>query len=201
MSRQRVRLHGSPLRFVGRLLTLLLALFLIWYGLMLVLGGVGVSAATLDRLSGYRTAFDFLADLQPEDLSTLARVVGGVVGAIVFVLFAYLAYKALPRPYLARRQLTLSEDDRGVVSIDPRAFERVAESAVAGHPAVTGAAGRWGYDEVTVQVEVRRTSDLADTLRDLQHRVRDALEEHGLPERRVAVTLTGFDPPRQRELA
>lgn len=201
MIRQRIRVPGSRVRLVGRLLTLLLALALIWYGLMLLLGGVGVASATLNRLCGYRSAFDFLSGLSPEDISVLAQVITAIAGALVFLIFLYLVYRALPRPHLARHEWRLSDDERGRVSVDPRALEHMAESAVAGHPAVSAASGRWGDDEVTVHVDVRRTSDLVETLRDLRARVRAALEEHGLPERPVAVTLTGYDRPRQRELA
>lgn len=201
MIRQRIRVPGSRVLLVGRVLTFLLALALIWYGLMLLLAGVGVASTTIDQLSGYRTAFDFLSGLTPGDVSVLAQVITAVAGALVFLIFLYLAYKALPRPRLARHEWRLSDDERGRVGVDPRALERMAESAVAGHPAVSAASGRWGDDEVTVHVNVTRTSDLAETLRDLRTRVRDALEEHGLPERPVAVTLTGLDRPRQRELA
>jgi hypothetical protein len=41
---------------------------------------------------------------------------------------------------------------------------------------------------------------LADTLRDVQDRVRRALDEHALPSARVDVTLVGFDRQHRREL-
>lgn len=201
--RQRLRLRRSPLRFVGRLLVFLFSLALIWYGLMGVLAAAGVAPGVLDGLSGYRSAYDFLAGLEEDDLSSLARTIAGVAGAVVFGVFAYLAFREVPRPRLSRHELELelAESDRGRVSIAPRALERVAESAAAGNAAVSGASGRWGDETLTVDVEVRRSSELREQLEDVQQRVIEALAEHGLPERKVSVTLARFDRPTRRELA
>ena len=65
---------------------------------------------------------------------------------------------------------------------------------------MTGASGRLGADDLAVTVSVRRARDIPDTLRDVQRRVRDALEQHGLPVVPVHVTLTGFDRKQRREL-
>lgn len=201
MIRQRLRLRRSPLRFVGRALVLLLAAALIWYGLMLLLGGLGVAPRTLNGLSGYRSAFDFLAGLTPSDLSGEVQAIAAVAGSLVFAVFAYLAYKEVPRPALARHKLELPDSERGRVAIEPRALERIAETVALGHAAVSDASGRWGDEELTVELALRRTSALAATLRQVQERVLEALGEHGLPERRVAVTLSGFDRSNKRELS
>ena len=199
--RQRVRSRGSALRFVGRLLVLVLAGALIWYGLMAILLAAGMSPGTVDRLSGYRTAYDFLTGLTPDDVSaTTTRAIIAGAGLLAFLVFGALALKELPRPYLARQELELAADDRGEVVVEPRAIERVAETAAAQHPAVTGAHGRYGVDEVSVDVDVRRARDVADTLSDVQERVRRALDQHGLPAVPVDVTLSGFDRKHRREL-
>ena len=59
MLRQRLRERTSPLMFVGRLVTLVFALALIWYGLMTVLLALKVAPSTVNTISGYRTAFSF----------------------------------------------------------------------------------------------------------------------------------------------
>lgn len=198
--RQRVRTRTSPVALVGRILVVLLALALLWYGLMLVLLALGVDPGLVDAISGYRTAFDFLAGLREGDLSELARLVAAVVGVLAFVLFGYLALKELPRPYLARHDVDLAESERGRDVVEPRAVERVAELAAGTHPAVAGAAGRFGGDDLTVNLGVRRARGLAEVLDDVHGRVVAALEQHGLPAVDVHVTLTGFERRTRREL-
>ena len=200
MPRQRIRERPSVLMVVGRIVPLVLALGLVWYGLMLVLLALKVSPSTVNALSGYRTAFNYLSGLTPDDVD------GGVTRAIIagsgfaaFLVFGYLAVKQLPRPYLARRELPLAADEHGEVSVEPRAIERIAEVAASRHSAVTAARGRYSVDDLAVDVSVRRARDLATTLHDAQQRVADALQEHELPAMAVNITLTGYDRQR-REL-
>jgi hypothetical protein len=199
--RQRVRSHDSPLRVVGRLLVLALAGALLWYGAMTALAAAKlISLDTADRLSGFRTAFDYLAGLTPDDFSSTTRLIIAAAGVLAFLLFGWLALKELPRPHLAREALELHGDARGVASIEPRAIERIAETAAEENTAVTRASGRYGTDDVAISVSVRRARDVAETLRDVQGRVRAALEQHGLPTVPVNVTLIGFDRKQRREL-
>ena len=198
--RQRIRERPSVLMVVGRIVPLVLALGLIWYGLMLVLLALKVSPSTVNAISGYRTAFNYLSGLTPDDVdgsATRAIIAGS--GLAAFLVFGYLALKQLPRPYLARRELPLAADEHGEVSVEPRAIERIAEVAASRHSAVTAARGRYSVDDLAVDVSVRRARDLATTLHDAQQRVADALEEHELPAMAVNITLTGYDRQR-REL-
>lgn len=201
MLRQRVRERTSVLVLGGRLVTLVLALALVWYGLMLVLLAVKVPPGTVDSLSGYRTAFHWLVGLRPSDVDgagTRAIVAGA--GVLSFLVFGYLAPKQLPRPYLARQELPLTADPRGEVRVEARAVERLAEVAAAAHSEVTDARGRYSVDDLSVDVTIRRVRDVASTLREAQTRVAQALEQHGLPVMPVNVTLTGYDRSNRREL-
>ena len=200
MPRQRIRERPSVLMVVGRIVPLVLALGLVWYGLMLVLLALKVSPSTVNAISGYRTAFNYLSGLTPDDVDggvTRAIIAGSGIAA--FLVFGYLAVKQLPRPYLARRELPLAADEHGEVSVEPRAIERIAEVAASRHSAVTGARGRYSVDDLAVDVSVRRARDIATTLHDAQQRVADALQEHELPAMAVNITLTGYDRQR-REL-
>jgi len=131
MPRQRVRERTSPLIILGRLVTLLFALALIWYGLMTLLLALKVSPSTVNSISGYRTAFDWLSGLSPTKVDgAVTRGIVAGAGVLAFLVFGYLALKQLPRPYLARRTLDLTSDERGEVTVEPRAIERVAALAV-----------------------------------------------------------------------
>ena len=201
MPRQRVRERTSVLAIVGRLVPLVIALALIWYGAMLVLLAVKVSPSTVNRLSGYRTAYDYLSGLTPADVGgSGTRAILAGAGVAAFLVFGFLAFKQLPRPYLARRELSLGDDARGEVVIEPRAIERAAEVAAKAHPAVTDARGRYSVDDLTVDVNVRQARDVAQILRSAQGRVVEALEQHELPAMPVNIVLIGYDSRSRREL-
>jgi len=201
MLRQRLRTRTSPLAFIQRLLELALALALIWYGL--ILAGLAldvIGRASADTYSGYRTAYDFAADLLAGRASDSARLIAGIAGLFALLLLLTVALKQLPRPYLARHHLELEAGDRGTVTVEPRAVERLAEGIALQHPAVASASGRFATDDLAVLLEVRRARDLPDTLRTVQRSVSSGLERHGLPTVPVNVTLTSYDRSSKREL-
>ncbi len=201
MLRQRLRSHTSPLAFAARSLVVLLALALMWAGVVILLLATGVGQGTLDSITGYRAAFDFLAGLEPEDVGgAKTRAIVAGAGVLAFLVFGYLALRALPRPYFARHDLALPNDRLGQLTVEPRAIERLAETAASDQPGVAGASGRYGTDELAVGVAVRRAGDVADTLGDVQSAVQDALRRHGLPDMPVSVILTGYQPKTNREL-
>lgn len=201
MLRQRLRERVSRLRVVGRVVTLVFALALVWYGLMTLLLALKVSPETVNAMSGYRAGFDWLGGLTAADVDdATTRAFIAAAGVLGFIAFGYLAVKQLPRPYLVRRELELTADDRGEVTIEPRAIERLAEVAATSHPAVSDARGRYSSDDLSVDVTVRRARDLAETLHDAQRRVALALEQHELPAMPVNVTLTGYDRRHRRDL-
>jgi hypothetical protein len=200
MLRQRIRARRSPLALLGRLLLLVVSLALVWYGLMVVLLALKVSPQTVNALSGYRSAYDFLAGLEPADITGRVRIVAGLGGALSFLLFGYLALKSLAYPYLARSELLLGEARRGVDVVEPRAVERAVEGAVLSHPAIDAASARYGTDDVNVSVRVNDARVAGSALREVRGRGREALAQHELPLLPVNVTLTGFEKPKGREL-
>ncbi len=201
MIRKRVNFRTPLLAYVVRGLTLLLALGLVWYGLMVVLLAVKVAPHTVNSISAYRTLYDHAAGLTQADFTTAVRFIAGGVGVISCVLFIYLAWQELPRPYLARTELALEGNDRGATVVKPRAIERVAEIAARGNPNVSTAVGRLGDQQLSVEVAARRAGVAAATLRDVRTRVLADLDRHQLPDLPVNVTLTGYDRTTRRELS
>jgi hypothetical protein len=201
MTRQRVNLRTPILGHLVAGLTIVLGALLLWYGLMVVLLAVKVSPHTVNSLSAYRTLYDDAVDLKRGDFTTLRRLIAGFAGLIAFLVFIYLAFKAWPRPYLARGEITLADDERGMTTIEPRAIERVAELAARGNADVTTASGRLGDEELSIAVGARRASSAAQTLQDVHQRVRSELERHDLPSLPVNVTLTSYDRQTRRELS
>jgi hypothetical protein len=200
MPRQRLRFRGSPLAFLGRALIVLLAAALIWYGLMFLLLALKVDPDTVNGLSGYRSAYDYLAGLEPADVDGRFRLIAGLAGLAAFLLFGYLAWRELPRPYLARSDLQLEENERGVTEIGPRAIERVAEAAALEQSSVASATGRYGTHDLALDVSLAQARDLGETMRAVRDRAHERLSEHGLPDLPVNVTLTDFQRKGRREL-
>lgn len=200
MPRQRLRSKTSPLALIGRLLVLVLALALIFYGAMLVLLALKVGAGTIDDISAHRRILTTLGDIKATDLGDPLRYALAGGGVLAVLVFGYLALKEFPRPYLARHDLELENVERGVVTVEPRAIERVAEAAAGGHASVAGVTGRYGGDDLAVDVTVLRASDVAGTLREVQRLVVEALQVHDLPVVPVNLTLTGFESRTTREL-
>ena len=198
--RQSLRERRSPLVLLGLLLLVPVALALIWYGAMLVALAFKAPPETVNAISGYRDAYDFLASLEAGDVTGRVRLIASLAGLAAFVVFSFLAWKQVPRPYLARGELTLSEDRRGTSTVEPRAVERAVEVAARAHPSISDAMGRYGEDGVEVDVDLKRVGDVAGTLREVQRRVGEALHRHDLPDVPVSVTLTGFERQRRREL-
>lgn len=201
MLRQRVRARSFPVaRVITDAVVVVLALALVWGGAMLVLLALKSSPSTVDSLSGYRTAYDYLAGLGPEDITATVRLVAAIGGLSVAVIFGYLAWRAIPRPYLARTDLRLSGDERGTVDVNARAIERAAELAVLDHPSVAAARARYATDDLTVDISVNRADALPATLQDVHRRAHDSLVRHELPALPVNITLVRLERTSRREL-
>jgi hypothetical protein len=201
MLRQRVRARSFPVaRVVTDAVVVVLALALVWGGAMLVLLAFKTSPSTVDSLSGYRAAYDYLAGLGPEDITVSTRRVAAIAGLSAALIFGYLAWRAIPRPYLVRTDLRLSGDEHGTVDVNARVIERAAEIAVLGHPAVAAARARYATDDVTIDISVNRADGLPATLEDVHRRTRDSLVRHELPALPVNLTLVRLERTSRREL-
>jgi hypothetical protein len=201
MVRQRVRVRSFPLaRVAADALVMILALALVWGGAMIVLLAFKTSPDTVNGLSGYRTAYDYLAGLSPGDIGGSTRLVAAIGGLTASLVFGYLAWRAIPRPYLARTDLRLISDEHGSVDVDARAVERAAEIAALAHPAVAVARARYLTDDLALDISASRADALAATLQDVHQRVRDSLALHDIPPLPVNVTLVRLERPNRRDL-
>ncbi|MEJ7798692.1 MAG: hypothetical protein WKF42_09350 [Solirubrobacteraceae bacterium] len=202
MVRQRLRVRGSALSAVaGRVLVLLLAAALIWYGTMLVLLALKFSPQTVNELSGYRDVYDHLASVQAADISGSDRVVVAIVGLVVALAAGTLLWRGLPRPHLARGSLSLPATERGQTDVQPRALERAVEAAAGEHPAVVGARARYDDGTLALTITTRDAAGAVRTLREVRDRAHDSLTRHELDLSTVDVTLSGHEPQNRREPA
>lgn len=201
MIRQRINFRRQGLARLAQVLLAILALALVWYGLMVVLLAVKVSPHTVNEISGYRSLYSDAASLTRQDFTTTVRLIAGIGGLLLFLVLLPLALAQIPRPYLARGEFPLNEEETGVTTIGPRVVERVAERAAEENGCVSSAKSRLGDGNVNVAVSVTHLEGLADALRDVQRRVRRALQRHELPPLAVNVTLSAYENNTGRELA
>ncbi|HEV7883261.1 MAG TPA: hypothetical protein VGO81_06810 [Solirubrobacteraceae bacterium] len=201
MLRQRVRVRSFPIaRVAANALVVAVALALVWAGAMLVLLAFKLSPDTIDRLSGYRTAYDYLAGLGPADVGPSTRLIAAIGGLAAFVVFGFVAWRAIPRPYLARSELRLADDEHGSVDVDARAIERASEIAALAHPAVTAARAIYLTDDLALNISASRADALGATLEDVHRRARDSLAQHELPPLPVNLTLVRLERTKRRDL-
>jgi hypothetical protein len=200
MLRQRLRNRGSALSLASHVVVIALSLALIWGGAAVLLLALKVEPETVQSLTGYASVYDALRDLGPADFDSTTRAIVAGVGVALMLICGYVAYRMLPRPYLARRDLDLFRDERGEAVVEPRAIERLSEVTAERKAGVAAATGRYGTDELAVDVTLSGTRDLAGSLDGVRTAVRAALEEHGLPVVPVNVTLAGYQRKTRREL-
>lgn len=197
MIRQRVRIRRGTLETLVRLLTLVFALVLAYAGVMVALLALKADPDKIDRISGYRTGYHWLTGLTASNFTTGVSFIAGFGGLLVFLVFAFLALQALPRPYFTRSEVGLARDRRGATVVRPRAVERVAEVAAQGNDHVIGVTGRLGDGALNVDLGLDDAPTTAATLGDVRRRIVEALGEHQLPAMPVNVTLTGYEPTRR----
>jgi hypothetical protein len=202
MPRQRLHIEGSTLAAtVGRVLVVLLGAALVFYGVMLVMLAFKVSPSTVNSISGYRSAFDYLAGLEASDISGTDRAIIAGAGLLVFLLALFLVWRGLPRPRLGRHSVVIAAEEDGETEVQPRAFERVVESAAREDPRVSRARARFDEDGLVIDLEVRDPTTLVETLRAAQQRARESLSRHELEVEHVSVTLAAYNGTKRRELA
>ncbi|UJA19090.1 hypothetical protein HJD18_01960 [Thermoleophilia bacterium SCSIO 60948] len=191
-ARRRLRAERPASLWPSRLLALLAAAVLVWYGLMVALLAAGLDPARVDSLSGLLTGFDRLSSLTATDVDGAARAIVAAAGAVMFLVFAFLVRRSLPRPYVARRSIDLSAAEGstpGALSVGPRAIERAAERAARRGGGVSGAVARSAPGRVELDVELSEPSDLPAQLRDVEERYAADLDRLGLPKLPLDITL------------
>jgi hypothetical protein len=202
MPRQRVHIEGSRIAvLVGQALTAVLGAALVFYGVMVVMLAFKVSPDTVNSISGYRSAFDYLAGLEASDIDGTDRAIIAAAGVVAFLVAAFLVWRGLPRPRLARHSVVIATADDGETEVQPRAFERVVESAAREDGRVTGARARYDEDGLVLAIDVKDAVGAVDTLRATQERALESLRRHELEVERVDVTLAGYNGTNRRELA
>ncbi len=191
MIRQRIRVRGRRIgTMTGALLVSVLALGLMFYGVIVILAAFKVGPHTLNSVSAYATIRDRLTEIDAGNITVLDRIIVAAAGLACLLVFAPLTWKALPRASLARQVTGLdTPGEHGRTELAPRAIERAAEVAAGRHDLVGRAIARCSSGRIEVRVELSRPDEITPVLREIQARVQETLSDHGLPRQRIDITL------------
>jgi hypothetical protein len=201
VTRQRVHLRTPGWSMFVRLLTIVFALVLMYGGVLVaLLATKALSPHAAEQISDYRRIYHDVAGLHPSDFTTAISFIAGFTGLLVFIMFAFLTFEALPRPYFARSEVALPDQPAGATVVRPRAVERVAEHAARSDPDVSDAHGRLSDDTLHVDVSVRNAPRAAATLAEVRRRVGEQLVQHEIPTVPVIVTLAGYERSTKEDL-
>ncbi len=192
-------LRRRPDRLLGRLLLGLLALATFWYALMALLLSVKVAPSDVNAISGYRSAYHFLATLTPSHVDSWRGVIAAAAVLLLLVL-GTVAIRQLPTPARSRHPRTITRDDHGTVTISPLVVERLAEIATGRVRSIGNARASSGPSGISVAVSLQEPRSAEETLHRVQRSVTEALQTHELDLEPVSVVLARYQPPKGRQL-
>lgn len=199
--RKRTGLPSGFATTLGQKLMFVIALGLIYGGVVALALAAGVSGRDLEQFTGAGWLQDELASIDLASWSqstTIAVAIGGVVLAALCVRLAWAQRLVPQRTRLAHE---LETDGVGRTTVQPRAIERAAELASTEDPGVRAAKATLTADEITVHLHVRDAERLPDLLRAAKSRTTAALSAAGMADDvDVRLTVTRYSTPSRTEL-
>ena len=115
---------------LNRLVLLIVALLLVAVPVLLLLMNWGfIQADVVDQYTGYRGAVQALSDFQPSTLTTGARVVIAVVGALLALIALLLLLRELTLGRRVSRSTVMDDTPGRETIITANAVKTLAESA------------------------------------------------------------------------
>ena len=182
----------------NRLILLILALLLLAVPVVLLLTAFAVIPADLiDQYTGYRGAVQALGDFSASTLTTGARVVIAVVGALVALIALLLLLRELT---LGRRvsKSTMMDDTPGRETIiTANAVKTLAESAAREAGAESPSASLASDDDsyiVFTGIQVPSSDNYTELAARARENIRRVLGDQGVPVKDVEVTVRGTAP-------
>lgn len=172
-----------------------------YYAVVLALLAAKADPGTLQAISGYRATYDALAGLHTGQATTTARVLAGVGGLAVALVFGRLAVALVPRPHLTTAPLVLDATPGAAVDVHPRVVERVARIAAVRRPGVRDATASYADGVLRVGLSVLTADAIAPALAAVEQAVAADLAAHDLPALALDVTVVRYRPTTTRELA
>ena len=179
----------------NRLILLILALLLLAVPVVLLLTAYAVIPADLlDQYTGYRGAVQALGDFSASNLTTGARVVIAVVGALVALIALLLLLRELTLGRRVSRSTVMDDTPGRETVITANAVKTLAESAAREAGAESPSASLASDDDsyiVFTGIEVPSSDNYTELAARARENIRKVLGDQGVPVKDVEVTVRG----------
>ncbi len=179
----------------NRLILLILALLLLAVPVVLLLTAFAVIPADLiDQYTGYRGAVQAVGDFSASTLTTGARVVIAVVGALVALIALLLLLRELTLGRRVSRSTVMDDTPGRETVITANAVKTLAESAAREAGAESPSASLASDDDsyiVFTGIEVPSSDNYTELAARARENIRRVLGDQGVPVKDVEVTVRG----------
>ncbi len=179
----------------NRLILLILALLLIVVPVVLLLTAFAVIPADLiNQYTGYRGAVQALGDFSASTLTTGARVVIAVVGALVALIALLLLLRELTLGRRVSRSTVMDDTPGRETVITANAVKTLAESAAREAGAESPSASLATDDDsyiVFTGIQVPPSDNYTELAARARENIRRVLGDQGVPVKDVEVTVRG----------
>ncbi|CAN5165068.1 hypothetical protein BH24ACT17_BH24ACT17_12590 [soil metagenome] len=179
----------------NRLILLILALLLLAVPIVLLLTAFAVIPADLiNQYTGYRGAVQALGDFSASTLTTGARVVIAVVGALVALIALLLVLRELTFGRRVSRSTVMDDTPGRETVITANAVKTLAESAAREAGAESPSASLASDDDsyiVFTGIQVPSSDNYTELAARARENIRRVLGDQGVPVKDVEVTVRG----------
>ena len=180
---------------LNRLILLIVALLLVAVPVLLLLMNWGfIQADVVDQYTGYRGAVRAIGDFQASTLTTAARVVIAVVGALVALIALLLVLRELTLGRRVSRSTVMDDTPGRETIITANAVMTLAESAArevgAESPSASLASDGDSY-VVFTGIQVPASDNYTDLAARVRGNIQSVLQDQGVPLKDVEVTVRG----------
>jgi hypothetical protein len=179
----------------NRLILLILALLLLAVPIVLLLTAFAVIPAdVIEQYTGYRAALQALGDFSASNLTTGARVVIAVVGALVALIALLLLLRELTFGRRVSRSTVMDDTPGRETVITANAVKTLAESAAREVGAESPSASLATDDDsyiVFTGIQVPPSDNYTELAARARENIRRVLGDQGVPVKDVEVTVRG----------
>lgn len=181
----------------NRLVMLIIALLLIVVPVLVLLVGFGVISSQLaNTYTGYQNAASQIGSFSLSGLSNNARIIAGVVSILVALIALILIFREFTPKRRPAKQILLNEEAGKETRITAKSVSSLvagaAREAGALSPKVSLASKRRDY-RVGCKVTAPESSNYTGVAERARDKIRQVLEDQGVPVRGVEVTVEGAD--------
>jgi hypothetical protein len=189
----------------NRLVMLIIALLLLVVPILVLLVGLGViSSQMANTYTGYQSAASAIGSFSLSGLSNTARIIAGVVSALVAIIALILIFRELTPGRRPAKQVTLNREAGKETKITAKGVRSLAEGAAreagGASPKVSLASKKKAY-KVGCKITIPGSSNYTGVAERARDKIRQVLDNQSVPVKEVEVTVEGADPGSESQNA